>query len=358
MLGMLVIVKSLLVSVPVSGVSDKVMLAANYSRDSLPPTAEDAPVLLLASVNLRNILDVVETKQQIRLEVTLRYFWKDTRIKPLKEHLKGHDKSGSYVNLHQSMADKIWMPDAFIDQAINLRQPKYFYEPSSLRVYNDSTVRYSKRVNFDIACQMKFHKFPKDEQICIIKFESFSYSTDQMNMKWLDESLSQVNPDIHLDQFYHKVEFHDNYSTDGYDISYPGLIMKIHLKRNIGYQVMQTFVPSSLFVTLGYLSLYIPPESIPGRVAIGMTTILTLTAMFSGVRHTVPKVSYISFLDIWMVICLLYVCFFMFEFILVVYLKSIKKEEASKYVEKKCRVVFPLTFLIFNVLYWPGIHHL
>ena len=65
MLGFLVIVKSLL-SVPVSGVSDKVMLAANYSRDSLPPTAEEAPVLLLASVNLRNILDVVETKQQIR----------------------------------------------------------------------------------------------------------------------------------------------------------------------------------------------------------------------------------------------------------------------------------------------------
>ena len=122
---------------------------------------------------------------------------------------------------------------------------------------------------------MKFHKFPKDEQVCIIKFESFSYSTDQMNMKWLDESLSQVssefdlthsstaklnfqvNPDIHLDQFYHKVEFHDNYSTDGYDISYPGLIMKIHLKRNIGYQVMQTFVPSSLFVTLGRIDKYL-----------------------------------------------------------------------------------------------------
>ena len=33
------------------------------------------------------------------------------------------------------MADKIWMPDAFIDQAINLRQPKYFYEPSSLRYF-------------------------------------------------------------------------------------------------------------------------------------------------------------------------------------------------------------------------------
>ena len=51
---------------------------------------------------------------------------------------------------------------------------------------------------------MKFHKFPKDEQVCIIKFESFSYSTDQMNMKWLDESLSQVSSEFIL---YCKINF-------------------------------------------------------------------------------------------------------------------------------------------------------
>ena len=77
----------------------------------------------------------------------------------------------------------------------------------------------------------------------------------------------QVNPDIRLDQFDHSVDFHDNYSTDIYDISYPGIIMKITLRRNIGYHVMQTFIPSTLFVTLGYLSLYIPPGAVPGRVA-------------------------------------------------------------------------------------------
>ena len=40
--------------------------ASNYSKESLPPTDDQEPVLLEASVNLRNILDVVETKQQIR----------------------------------------------------------------------------------------------------------------------------------------------------------------------------------------------------------------------------------------------------------------------------------------------------
>lgn len=86
-------------------------------------------------------------------------------------------------------------------------------------------------------------------------------------MKWMNETLSQVqfrfyskvnyfylfkvNPDIHLDQFKHKIDFHDNYSTNSYDISYPGLIMKITLRRSIGYHVLQTFVPSTLFVILG-----------------------------------------------------------------------------------------------------------
>ena len=46
--------------------SDKFTLSDNYSVEVLPTTEENTPVELLASVNLRNILDVMETKQQIR----------------------------------------------------------------------------------------------------------------------------------------------------------------------------------------------------------------------------------------------------------------------------------------------------
>ena len=67
------------------------------------------------------------------LEVTLRYYWRDTRIKPVQEYLNGKDLLGSYVNLHPGMRENFWMPDTFIDQAINLRKPTYFLEPSSLR---------------------------------------------------------------------------------------------------------------------------------------------------------------------------------------------------------------------------------
>ena len=51
---------------PGLSLSDKFTLPDDYSVEVLPPTEDDSPVELLASVNLRNILDVLETKQQIR----------------------------------------------------------------------------------------------------------------------------------------------------------------------------------------------------------------------------------------------------------------------------------------------------
>ena len=49
----------------------------------------------------------------------------------------------------------------------------------------------------------------------------------------------------------------------------------------------------------------------------GMTTLLTLTAMFSSVRQNVPRVSYISYLDIWMLTCMIFVFSCIMEFIVV-----------------------------------------
>ena len=72
------------------------------------------------------------------------------------------------------------MPDVFIDQAKALRNPTFYTKPASLRVYNDSTIRYSSRINYDVACNMDFHRFPVDEQYCEVKFESFGFSSKQV----------------------------------------------------------------------------------------------------------------------------------------------------------------------------------
>ena len=70
---------------------------------------------------------------------------------------------------------------------------------------------------------------------------------------------------------------------------YPGVIMTVLLRRKISYHLLQTYLPSGLFVIVAWLSLFLPPESIPGRITMAMTTLLTLAAMFGAVRSVVSE---------------------------------------------------------------------
>ena len=126
---------------------------------------------------------------------------------PKAQFLDGNDTTGSYFTLNPDKASKFWMPDVFIDQAKALRVPTYYTRPASLRLYRDSTIRYSSRqgilsvteslhsilrINYDVACNMDFHRFPVDEQYCEVKFESFGFSNKQVCCVFLDAVASIV----------------------------------------------------------------------------------------------------------------------------------------------------------------------
>lgn len=42
-------------------------------------------------------------------------------------------------------------------------------------MYENSVIRFSKRINFDIGCHLDFSDYPVDQQICIVSFESYGY---------------------------------------------------------------------------------------------------------------------------------------------------------------------------------------
>lgn len=135
--------------------------------------------------------------------------------------------------------------------------------------------------------------------------------------KGFDQSKVTDNNYISLAQFEYAVFFEENYEEEIASGVYPGVIMTLLLRRKISYHLLQTYLPSGLFVIVAWLSLFLPPESIPGRVTMAMTTLLTLAAMFGAVRQSTPKVSYVSALDIWMCTCIIFVFFALLEYVVV-----------------------------------------
>ena len=193
----------------------KVHLSPNYNIHEAPIYTEGVPIDVNFTINLRNILEVNEVAQLISMETSIRMYWKDWRVRADIEDGK------EYLALNPNAAKHFWVPDVFIDQSKNVRVPTYYMKPASLRIYEDQTLRYSSRINFDVACSMDFHNFPVDEQLCEINFESFGHTSNQLKFRWVNGS--NINPNITLAQFAMFVSLEDTYATDYYDLSYPGL---------------------------------------------------------------------------------------------------------------------------------------
>ena len=231
----------------------------DYNYHAYPkPKNESEPLSVGFQVNLRNVLEVNEVSQICALETTIRLFWIDNRVK------MAFPEVHEYVTLNPKAAERFWIPDIFIDQAKEMRIPTYFTRPASIRIYNDSKIRYATRVNFDVACKMEFQNYPLDKQICEIKLESFGYTNKQMKFRWLEGN--NINQNISLPQFDLTVKLGDDYATDYYDLAYPGVIMRIILRRKMSFHLWQTYLPSTIFVIVAWLSAFVPPEQVPGKI--------------------------------------------------------------------------------------------
>lgn len=67
--------------------------------------------------------------------------------------------------------------------------------------------------------------------------------------------------------------------------------VKFHLERQMGYYLIQMYIPSLLIVILSWVSFWINMDAAPARVGLGITTVLTMTTQSAGSRASLPKVS-------------------------------------------------------------------
>ena len=71
--------------------------------------------------------------------------------------------------------------------------------------------------------------------------------------------------------------------------------MEFGLDRNFMYFFMRTYVPCKLLVILSWLSYLFKLNSVPARVTLGVTTVLSITTLMIGLYGNGPQsTSYIK----------------------------------------------------------------
>ncbi|XP_014872932.1 gamma-aminobutyric acid receptor subunit pi-like [Poecilia latipinna] len=262
----------------------------------LRPFFDNGPVTVGMSLDIASIDTISEINMDYTATIFLRQRWTDERL--VFEGNKSLSLDGRLVEL-------LWVPDTFIVDSKKSFLHDITVENRLIRIFPNGTVLYALRITTTVACNMDLTKYPMDKQTCTLQLESWGYNINDVMFYWTrgNESVSGLDT-LQLAQY--TVEDHYTSVSEAiYETGhYPRLVFHFELKRSILYFILETYVPSSLLVVLSWVSFWISLSSVPARICIGVTTVLTMTTLMMGARTSLPNANcFIKAIDVYLGIC-------------------------------------------------------
>ncbi|XP_070553292.1 gamma-aminobutyric acid receptor subunit beta-like [Ptychodera flava] len=287
----------------------------------LRPNYGGTPVLVNVSMLVYNLGPIVATSMEYKLDFYFRQLWYDNRLKfSLPDDL--------YLNA--DVLNHLWLPDTYFVNEKNA----YFHQvtnPNSLvRISPNGRVLYSTRISILASCPMDLKYFPFDQQKCSLVLESYAYTTRDIDYRWVSETPVSLTEGIELPQFsvlgYNSRKYSAIYMVG----NYTQLIADFYFVRNLSYYLIQTYFPSVLIVVLSWVSFFVNRNATPARVALGITTVLTMATIMAATNSSLPKISYVKAIDVFLEMCFLYVFASLIEYATVSYFNKARYQEARK----------------------------
>ena len=116
--------------------------------------------------------------------------------------------------------------------------------------------------------------------------------------------------------------------------NYSRLQCDIFLVRSIGFYVSQVYIPAFLIVVISWVPFWLDRHDHHARVALGVTTVLTMTTLTTNTNSDFPKISHLKAIDIYLFVSFIMVFLSLIEYATVGYYES-KSEKESKSLTKE-----------------------
>lgn len=386
--------------------------------NSPPNFNDDFATTVECQLAIDSFDSVNEVDMDFTVSIMLHLNWNDTRF---ITWTSGYDDT-FVLEFDSKRLDNIWTPDLFFPNEKSAFIHKVFMPNKMLRVYTNGKITYTVRLSLTLSCPMDLRNYPFDKQVCRIEMESFSYNEDNIILEWVGTDRPDLANMTQMPEGAVPVEISDNIEMNQFRVvekrtlktlnerrgagNHSLLQAEFHLVRDIGYYLVQMYIPSMLIVMLSWISFWLNVNAVPGRISLGVLTVLTMTQQSSTVNATLPRVSYTKAIDIWMSMCLVFVFAALIEFAVAnvlarkdtnkgfgfkkLFLLPTLSEQRKKrkgsgvlvddrglmrldpemdptlvqkhrelsgllhamYLDVACRFLFPICFGVFNLVYW------
>ncbi|XP_070169995.1 gamma-aminobutyric acid receptor subunit beta isoform X5 [Polyergus mexicanus] len=326
-----------------------------------PPVEVGVTMYVLSISSLSEVKMSPVSYQDFTLDFYFRQFWTDPR-------LAFKQRTGvETLSVGSEFIKNIWVPDTFF---VNEKQSYFHIATTSnefIRIHHSGSITRSIRLTITASCPMNLQYFPMDRQLCHIEIESFGYTMRDIRYKW-NAGLQSVgiSNEVELPQFrvlgHRQRQTTIHLSTVGYTMrdirykwnegpnsvgvsnevslpqfkvlghrqrameislttgNYSRLACEIQFVRSMGYYLIQIYIPSGLIVIISWVSFWLNRNATPARVALGVTTVLTMTTLMSSTNAALPKISYVKSIDVYLGTCFVMVFASLLEYATVGYM--------------------------------------
>lgn len=151
-----------------------------------------------------------------------------------------------------------------------------------------------------------------DSHLLVFQIQSYSLTKKDIVFHWEENHAVQYAKDassklpefiIDSDESVAKRQYEQTYLNTG---TYSCLEVKFKVKRQVGFYLIQIYFTSLLLVDLSWFTFWIDPLNSPARVGLGIFVVLNLLTMWISENSSLPQVSYVKALDVWLFISIVF----------------------------------------------------
>jgi len=313
------------------------------TADELPltrPGPSNQPTKVNVAIYIINIESINDIEQNFTIDFILNLRWQDPRL--IHEAAKGNQ-------LCSYRLEKVWNPELNI---FNMRGIEGQL-PNRVDVKPGGEVRYTQRFYGPLEAEMNLLYFPFDRQTLPISLVTFGHSPEQVALSFARdlsgraETFSAMSWRISggkasIEPYVAKA---GHLAKTDYKISKFEYHFKA--KRWINYYIWKVFTPLLLIVFMSWAVFWVSPLKMEVQVGLASTTILTLIAFLFSIGNLLPRISYLTVMDLFVFVCLIFVFLAFIESIITCSLGLNDQADRARRIDRIARVAFPFAFFTF-----------
>ncbi len=298
----------------------------------------DAPREVKIGLLMTDLTEVRGAEQAFAADVFVLATWQDP------------DLADSSAELRTLDLDEVWHPTLLIYNRRSVSESM----PHEVMVRPDGTVTYLQRYTGLFSVSMNLREFPRDRQEFYVWLVAPTRAGADVTLV-PDESIVALRAgDLSISDW--KIG-QASLTMEAFQVapgapSNPGIKLTVPGSRRVTYYIIQVLIPLVAIVMMAYAVFWIAPTVVPTRVGVVVTTMLTLIAYRFMLANHVPRLSYLTRLDWFMLGATVLLVLTLFAMAGTSYLVSREQEAIVKKIDRAGRVLYPLAFAVYSLIVW------